>query len=104
MADSVLCFVRGRGSVWEALCLDFDIAVQGASFDDVMSRMRDAVRTYVEDAEAESPEVARQLLNRRAPLWVRVKFMGSYLFHLLRRSRRDGDGDYRAGFDLPCHA
>lgn len=104
MADSVLCFLRGHGAEWEALCLDFDIAVQGNSFDDVMSRMRDAVSTYIEDAHKEAPETAQRLLRRRAPLWVRMRFTGSYLVHLLRRSRRQGDGEYRAGLDLPCPA
>lgn len=99
----VWCFARGRPGDWEAICLDFDIAVQGNSFDDVLGRLESAVNSYVEDALAEPPDVARKLLTRRAPLSVRVRLVGSYLLHVVRSWRRR-DGDCQAGFDLPCPA
>lgn len=102
MTKRVLCYAHGRPNAWEALCLDFDIAVQGASFDEVKALLDEAIRTYVEDACAESPETARQLLNRRAPLWLRAKLVASFLLHMA--FRRDGAREYQAGFDLPCPA
>lgn len=98
----VQCFARGVPGDWEATCVDLDIAVQGRSFEEVKSLLDEAVHSYVEDACAEDPETARALLNRRAPLPVRVRLAGSYLVHLL--TRKDGDREYKAGFDLPCHA
>ena len=98
----VHCFAHGTPGEWEAICVDFDIAVQGSSFEEVRSLLDDAVRSYVEDACAERPAVANRLLNRRAPLSVRVKLAVSYVCHLLSRTREDRE--YQAGFDLPCHA
>lgn len=103
LKDRVWCFARGRPGEWEALCLDLDIAVQGVSLDDVLKRLEDAIHSYVQDAEAEPPEVARRLLSRKAPLSVRVRLVGSYVLHVIR-SWSNRDGDHQAGFDLPCHA
>jgi hypothetical protein len=45
-----LCVARPSGSGWEALCLDFDIGVQGQSFVDVQCKLEDMVTSYIEDA------------------------------------------------------
>lgn len=103
MSRSVQCFAHGRPGSWEGLCVDLDIAVQGASFEDVRARLDHAVSTYVEDATAEDPATARKLLARRAPLWVRLKLAAAYLGHLLSAGR-GGDREFKAGFDLPCRA
>jgi len=50
----VLCLARGRPGDWEAICLDFDIAVQGESFEQVENLLMTSVRAYVEDAMKES--------------------------------------------------
>lgn len=100
---NLMCFARGRGDDWEAICIDLDIAVQGVSFDEVKDTLNEAVLTYVEDAIKEGPEVAKKLLNRRAPLYVRIRHSMSYFFHFLFR-RRNGGNDLRAGFEIPCHA
>lgn len=94
------CYARGVEGNWEAICTDLDIAVQGASYDEVKTRLNEAIRTYVQDAVAERPAVAHALIERRAPLHVRAKYAIGFLLHTLRA---DGD-DYRAGFDLPCPA
>ena len=96
----ILCFARGVDGEWEAICPDLDIAVQGSSFDEVKSLLSESIKTYVEDAMAEGPEVARRLLSRRAPLWLRLQLAFALLGHAVRREGQS----YRAGFDLPCHA
>jgi predicted RNase H-like HicB family nuclease len=63
----VLCFAQWRDGDWEGICLDFDIAVQGRSFEEVKAALEEAVDTYVEDALREEQSVARQLLRRAAP-------------------------------------
>ena len=35
MAKKILCYAEGGNGEWEALCLNFDLAVQGASLEDV---------------------------------------------------------------------
>ena len=99
----VQCFARGVPGDWEATCVDLDIAVQGSSFEEVKSLLDVAVHSYIEDACAEDPATARALLNRRAPLGLRIRIAGSYLAHLIF-SPKDGDREYKANFDLPCHA
>ena len=98
---ALLCFAHGRQGDWEAICVDFDIAVQGPSFDEVKSLLDHALATYVEDAERETPEVRRQLLNRRAPWHTRLILTVRLIaFNLL-----DGRGrDQQASFPVPCPA
>ena len=100
----VHCFAKGVPGDWEGICIDFDIAVQGKSFDEVRTLLDEAVHSYVIDACAEEPSTARRLLNRKAPLSVRLGLAASYLAHIVSSSNHDGDREYKAGFDLPCHA
>jgi len=97
---SVQCFAHGRNGVWEGVCIDLDIAVQGVSFDAVKAGLDRAVATYIEDARREDAPTARRLLSRRAPLSVRLRLAAGYLAHIVLA--RGGDRDFRAGFDLPC--
>ncbi len=103
MNERVLrCFVRGRGSRWEAMCLDLDIVVEGISRQDAASRLEQAIFTYVDSALAEPPRQAERLLRRRAPWRVRVRVVLSSLLHVVRRSR--ADRDLRANFEVACPA
>ena len=97
----VQCYARGSEEGWEAMCVDLDIAVQGSSFDEVKRLLDEAVRSYAEDACAEDGATARRLLNRRAPLGVRLGMAASYVVHA---TFARNDNECRAGFDLPCHA
>ena len=62
-----LCVARWRRDQWEAFCLDFDIAVQGQSFDEVRVLLSEAVATYLQDAEAEGEPTRTTLLRRSVP-------------------------------------
>ena len=99
---TVLCHAHGRPGDWEAICFDFDIAVQGQSFEQVKSLLDAAVSSYVVDACAEDEQTAKRLLSRRAPLSVRLRLLASYAAHVLLR--RNDEREYQAGFDIPCHA
>ncbi|WNJ88741.1 hypothetical protein [Bosea sp. 685] len=102
--DSFRCIIRGRGTEWEGLCLDLDIAVHGASQDEVEKSLRDAVISYVDDAMQESPENRARLLNRRSPWLVRAKLSLSLALHTLKAGRPDRDEKTQSSFDLACHA
>lgn len=99
----VLCFAHGRKGDWEAICVDFDIAVQGQSFDDVRNRLEAAVCEYVEDALREDPVTRERLLSRKAPLGLKLNLVIGCLVHLAFGSKREVQ-ESRAGFDLPCPA
>jgi hypothetical protein len=103
MTHKLQCFAQGRDGLWEAICVDLDISVQGRSFSDVYDTLNEAIGTYVEDALREDDRVAAQLLARRAPLHVRVQMALSFLVATIR-SKGDDDGRSNAGFTVPCPA
>jgi len=67
MDRRVLCFAHGREDQWEAICLGYDIAVAGRSFEEVRAILGEAIQTYVEDARRESEPSRSALLKRRSP-------------------------------------
>jgi hypothetical protein len=68
---NLVCFAKGRPGDWEAICLTFDIAVQGASEDEVQHSLREAIVLFLQSVREEAdPAVRRKLLKRRAPLGV----------------------------------
>ena len=40
MMKRLLCFAEGKEGDWEGICVDLDIAVQGASFNEVCELLR----------------------------------------------------------------
>ena len=72
MSRNLYCIASGHEGAWEAFCLDFDLAVQGRSFDEVKEGIRQAIVDYVDSAMAEAEPAKSQLLGRRAPFWTRL--------------------------------
>ncbi|MEI9888649.1 MAG: hypothetical protein WDN08_19550 [Rhizomicrobium sp.] len=101
--DTVLvCMARGHAGLWEAFCLDYDIAVQGISLPDVKDRIEKAIGDYVAAALVE-PEPARsQLLGRRAPFFVRLGW--ALRFFVGTTFGRNRNSDSTVGFPITCHA
>lgn len=97
----IMCFARGHEGSWEALCADFDIAVQGASFDEVRREIDGAVRQYISFAEMQDEATKRKLLSRRAPWHVRIGWIALVAWHGFRR---DGKGETPAAFPVACAA
>lgn len=102
MERTVLCFAHGRDGAWEAICLDFDIAVAGRSFEEVKRLLDHALATYVEDAVKEGEPARKALLNRRAPFHVRARSIAGFLFAALRHRGRHRET--QVGFSMPCRA
>lgn len=97
------CFAEGRGNQWSALCLDLDIAVDGASFEEVYRDLNKAVEMYLQRA-AEFPEAERaRMLRRKAPWHVRLPIMIRALRIGLTGGPRDDDRQSH-GYTLPCPA
>lgn len=72
------CYALKDGSQWVALCLDFDLAAQGDTFEEARQCLDEQIRSYVEDALiGEDREHAPALLSRKAPLseWVKYWFL-----------------------------
>ncbi len=78
-------YAWGNGTDWEAICVDFDIAVQGHTLEEVQRELRDAVDTFLDYADGLSESEREQLLNRKAPLGLRLRLEAAYRsFQLLR--------------------
>jgi predicted RNase H-like HicB family nuclease len=97
------CVAHGSDQGWEALCLDFDISVQGSSFEDVRHSLEDAVRTYVVDALKEDEPHRSRLLNRRAPLGIRLLWAARIFFATVL-ARRGRDRTAALEFPVSCPA
>jgi len=66
------CYAFGSGDSWEAICVDFDMAVSGPSPEDVRSSLEICLEMYLEEAAGATPGERRYLLNRRSPWFVRA--------------------------------
>jgi hypothetical protein len=94
----------GRPGEWEAICLAFDIAVQGSSEREVQRSLREAIALFVPSARDErDPKLRYRLLHRCAPLRVWLRYVSSFFLHVVFSHRRF-DGYSEAGFVMPCPA
>lgn len=101
MDRAIWCFAEGRGGSWEAICLDLDLSVQGDSFDQVYQDLHQSIEMYLEYVAGLPQAEQAQFLNRRAPLWLRLRTIWMLVWSVLQR--RPG-GEERAGFLIHCHA
>jgi hypothetical protein len=97
------CYAEGRPGAWEAVCLDFDIAVQGESLEQVFADLTKAIAMYLDYVRSLPAEEREALLKRKAPLALRWTFAW-YALRFAFRSRGDNSGKGRAEFMLPCPA
>ena len=94
----VHCYAEGRPGQWEAFCLEFDLAVQGTSFQDVMSKLREQIELYIESV-CDLPQADQErLLNRGVPWWFIVRLWWRMTKSLLQRSSNEKQ---RAVYDCP---
>lgn len=89
----VRCYAEQTGRQWVAVCLDFSLAAQADSFEEVKAKLEAQMREYVYDAlVGEDREHAKYLLTRRSPLrfWLRY-----WLVVLLSKLHNGGNGNDR---------
>ncbi len=81
VTDLVLrCYAKYYKKQWIAFCLDFDLAAQADSFEEVKEKLENMIKEYVFDAlVGEDKEYADQLLSRKAPIFEWIKYY-YYLF------------------------
>jgi hypothetical protein len=103
MTLTLYCVARGRGAEWEAFCLDFDLAVQGRSADEVVGRLKAAIAQYIDSAMNEPEPIRSQLLNRHVPFWTTLMWRLRVAHWALTGSRKKAE-ESTFGFPVPCHA
>ena len=90
MKNAFTCYAWGSDGDWEAICVDLDLAAQGGSLEEVRHEIGDAIETYISYVD-ELPESERErLLDRKAPLGLRLKLVILYRISRLL--------NYRIGF------
>jgi len=70
-------YVEYKDGVWQAFCLNFDLAAQGESPEEAQEKIIAMIQDYVYDALAEDGadrEFASQLLTRKAPWTTRARY------------------------------
>jgi hypothetical protein len=103
LIHKLTCFARGREGDWDGICLDYDIAGHGRSFEEVRNLLEISIADYAESAALESPQAAKRLLSRSAPAHVWLGYILAFLWHNIRRGRNDDDR-LEHSFQLPCPA
>ena len=99
------CIAHGSGHDWQAICLDLDIAVQANSLHDVTRVLKQAVRSYLEDAMMQDEQIRIAMLNRSAPFRVRATWaMRLFMATLFRRKLDQDQRDTTVGFPVECPA
>ena len=74
----VKCYAEQEDNYWVAVCLNFNLAAQGDSFEEVKVKLEAMIAEYVFDAlVGQDKAYAAQLLSRRAPLsvWLKYRFI-----------------------------
>ncbi len=90
MAKHIRCYAEGRGDEWTAICLNFDIAVQGHSFEDVKECLEGAIDLFLEGV-AELPAKDRnRLLRRSAPVSM-LKYLRAVVWSWIFGDSEDGE-------------
>jgi predicted RNase H-like HicB family nuclease len=88
---SVHCLIEREQSLWVGHCIELGISVQGDSVEDVRDRLHIAAQAYVdrvgELVRAGDKAGARQLLARKAPAAIRLKYHWANLLAALHIPR-----------------
>lgn len=97
------CYAWGKPGDWEAICVDLDIAAQGASFEEVREDLQLAVEDFL-DYAAELPEIERRaILSVKAPwpLRARLWFLNkSFIIPSAFNPLPKGNNIERAAFEV----
>lgn len=73
MDFSVRCYAYGSGSDWQAICVDFNIAVGGESLQEARDSLNSCIQMYLERVAELPKNEQAQFLNRKSPWHVRIR-------------------------------
>lgn len=101
MRRTLHCLAFGREDAWQAFCLDLDIAVEGRTFEEAESRLKETIATYVQDVAALDEGERESFLQRGTPFLTRLGFAVRAFLGAIRNRGEDG---YQYQFTMPCPA
>jgi hypothetical protein len=77
----VRCFAEQKNGHWQAFSLEFGLAAQGESFNEVRRKLDAMLFDYIRDAlVGEDRDCAAQLLGRKAAPWIFLRYYQVRLF------------------------
>ncbi|MEQ1635869.1 MAG: DUF1902 domain-containing protein [Methylococcales bacterium] len=87
---NIKCYAEKQAGYWAAVCLDFNLAAQDDSLDEVKTKLEVMIRDFIYDAlVGEDKPYAAQLLLRHAQL----SFWAKYYLIRLRLALNLTDGN-----------
>lgn len=88
------CLIERDGDLWLAYCVDLCLGVQADSAEEVKAKLHGMVIDYLCDVQEAvnqgDRELARQMLGRKAPIEIRLRYQYARLMGWLRRGGKDG--------------
>ena len=92
MVSTILkCYLWRSDNELEALCVDFDIAAQGETYEEAFEQLKGAIETYVEYVHSLPQHEHLKFFTRRSPLALRIKLaLFSKITGLLRPVSNNG--------------
>jgi hypothetical protein len=86
----VRCVANKSGDQWQAFSLEFGLAAQADTFALARRKLEGMIHSYLYDAlVGEDREHAEELLSRRAPWWVFVRWYESRIRGAMRHRSRN---------------
>ena len=99
----IRCVVYREAGCWQAICIDFNLACDGDSFEEVRDLLIDMIEGYLEHVAQQPVAVRRQLLARRAPWHVRAAIYTRMVRALLFSKSGPPDNQmFTQGYQLPA--
>ena len=103
MKNLIRIYAEGQDKLWKVVCLDFDVAVRGDSFQDALESLDIAMSEYVQYIRRLPEDEQSALLGRKAPFALLIKFAW-LVFQAIFKPNSNGDGEGRAGIMPPSPA
>ena len=101
MKNLIRIHAEGQDKLWKVVCLDFDVAVRGDSFQDALESLDIAMSEYVQYIRRLPEDEQSALLGRKAPFALLIKFAW-LVFQAIFKPNSNGEG--RAGIMPPSPA
>lgn len=77
--------------IWKAICIDLDIAAQGHTSAETQQLIVEMIESYIEEANSYPSDVRNKLLNRKAPLHLRICLPLKFFIASMFANRSRGD-------------
>lgn len=73
------CFAKYAGGVWQAVCIDLNLAAQDRKLNEAKRKLHAQIEDYLRDACTVDRAYAKQLLSRKAPWSLRLEYYRAFL-------------------------